>query len=323
MCILLAFISRSGSTLLARYLDAIPTVGVTLEANLPDGIFRPELVIEHPKAIDRALDTLFDDAKFRAWSIAPEAVRARMLEHSFPLRFATLLPDILKLAFADRDVAWPVLKQENCIWRLEATRRLYPESQVVFIERDPRAIYNSQRTAIDSQTGKPMANNPFVVGLMYARAAERARCHANKPWFHRLRYEDLVANPAGTLRTLLTALGIDAPVPDSFALEPPSSDYARQIPDAQRHLHTNVAGPLRHDRVSAWRTELSPSEIDVIQWIAGRAMERSGYTPVASRLSWPARFSSRVSSLGRAVGPLTRAVTRVTRLARADRRAAA
>ena len=100
MCILLAFISRSGSTLLARYLDAIPTVGVTLEANLPDGIFRPELVIEHPKAIDRALDTLFDDAKFRAWSIAPEAVRARMLEHSFPLRFATLLPDILKPTFA-------------------------------------------------------------------------------------------------------------------------------------------------------------------------------------------------------------------------------
>lgn len=314
--ILLAYISRSGSTLLSEHLDAVPSVGVTLEADLPDGIFRSELLIERPESVDRALDRLYGDPKFRAWGVAREALRARLLERPFPQRFSAVLREILALAFGDREVRFPVLKQENCIWRIQATRRLYPGAQVVFIERDPRAIYNSQRTALDSRTGRPMSRNPLVTALTYARAIERAEGCAGEPWFHIVRYEDLVAAPQETLASLLRALRIPSPS-GGHAGEP--GGYAGRIPASQRHLHANAGGPPLPERAVAWQRELEGTEIDIIQWIAGRVMERRGYRIVSCPPPWSVQFAARCSCLARAAWPVARAAARLLRLARADR----
>ena len=79
--IFLIYMNRSGSTLLARLLDNYKEIGVTPEANLPDGINHGTGKLESLKNIDRFLDEIFTDDRFCSWQLNKKILRDKLIEH--------------------------------------------------------------------------------------------------------------------------------------------------------------------------------------------------------------------------------------------------
>ncbi|MFG0250515.1 MAG: sulfotransferase family protein [Phycisphaeraceae bacterium JB051] len=314
--IFLSYISRSGSTLLARLLSELPGVEATLEANFPDGVFRPELIINEPDDIPSALDRLYADPKFQGWQVSREALAQWLKSQNTPLRFAQILDGILKLTFPNRPHTI-LIKQDNAIWRTGALRQRYPDAHVLFVERDPRAVFNSQLKSMRSDNGKPMATNPILNAIMFERARKIIHQHAQMPWFYHLQFEALVSQPQQTLQNLCQHFDIN--MDDTTQDADSQTSYQQRIPEQQRHLHTIVDQAPKQQRAEAWQTELSPIHIDAIQFKSARTMKQAGYECIALSISCVKKYGYRTWYAMCTIYPLARAALRLARLKSLER----
>ncbi|MFW5856283.1 MAG: sulfotransferase family protein [Planctomycetota bacterium] len=267
----LTYLSRSGSTFLAQRLHALRDVGVSLEARIPDDLVYGPVDV-HAEADRVALvDHLFTDEKFRAWGIDRARLDERLASLPLPLGFGDLLPALLDLHLGAPEPAVRVYKMGHYVFHLDVLRRWFPDCRVIFVLRDPRGVYNSQKRARDSRTGQPMAVQPVDTALRFRQAAEALDRHRTAPWLHIVRYEQLVAEPDAECERIAAFLGVQSE-PD-----PEAPLYDEQIPAAQQHLHPHAGGAPIAQRSDAWREELHPSEIFCLQRLAGPAMERWRY----------------------------------------------
>lgn len=269
----LTYLSRSGSTLLARMLDSRAGIRVSLEARLPDGIVRRGLPLRSQTDVAPLLDHLYADPKFREWKLDRERLRERLEALRFPSTYRHVLEVLLEEHLPDPHCRLRIHKRgfHTGLIRLQ---REFPGAPVIFVARDPRAIYSSQRQARDSRTGRPMAPHPGVFAWHWRSTMAALARQTRHSWFHVVRYEDLLQRPKETMSRLLRR--IDCPGAPAR-----NSDYARRIPQSQQHLHRLVGGTLDRARIDAWRHDLSGADLSLIEAIAGRELERWGYEPAA------------------------------------------
>ena len=107
-----------------------------------------------------------------------------------------------------------VTKTPNDIFIADRIRACWPDARLIFLLRHPAAIVRSRRALQDED-----ADQEKNVDLIrrYCEALERARqAHDGVT----IRYEDLAAEPAATLRTVCAHLGV--------AFEPGMLDYGSQ-----------------------------------------------------------------------------------------------
>lgn len=89
-----------------------------------------------------------------------------------------------------------------------------------------------------------------------------------RDWMH-LKYEELCADPIGTMKRLCDFLG--------YAYDPVMEQLNRVVP------HTIFGNLVRHSKINAikenlsWKQQLTPAEIDEIDRIAGPMMKQLGY----------------------------------------------
>jgi len=268
--VFLTYMARSGSTFLADLLHGYTDIGVTLEAQFPDGIRDRGLALPGREQLPIVLRLLRENRKFRAWGIEEAALAKAFESCGYPLSFDKFLPVVLRLYFADSDARIWVYKNGDYIWHMNAVHACFPDVKVIFLMRDPRAIFNSQRTAINPATGRPLCTNPLTLAFEYRTAAQIVARLSDEPWFHVIRYEDLLADERG-LDALRAFLGA------SEAKAANQHSYAQRIPDDQKHLHPRVGQNATTQRVDAWRQQLRPAEIALIQQVAGAAMQDYGY----------------------------------------------
>lgn len=281
--VFLTYLSRSGSTFLASELDRFPEVSVSLEARLPDGMLHDHADLERLRSVEALIRTLYEDEKLRAWEIPRERLAERLAGEPLPIPFDRLLPLLLELSPHTGGAPIRVYKAGEHVFHLDRLRRLFPNAGVLFLMRDPRAIYNSQRTNRDS-LGHPMARTPIGAARLFVRACRALEAHADAPWLEIVRYERLLAEPDAVRDQLATFLGLADRTPGDHG-------YAGRIPTPQQHLHRNVGGSPRADRIHAWRNELPPAHQYCLEWWAGREMEAHGYPPerTGANIRWRAR----------------------------------
>jgi hypothetical protein len=90
--------------------------------------------------------------------------------------------------------------------------------------------------------------------------------------YHRLRYEDLLAEPRQTLEQVCAFLDED------FA--PQMLDHsgaAHDIVPTRKNWHNRVQGPLDATRTEVWRRDLTPTDIGLVELFGRREMARHGY----------------------------------------------
>ncbi|MFX0097199.1 MAG: sulfotransferase [Candidatus Hodarchaeota archaeon] len=269
--VFLTYISRSGSTFLARLLNEYEGIAVSIEARMPDGILYESFEIRGPEDVEKGLEILYSDGKFNAWNIDKQVLKKEICTLPFPIGYEQLLRTTLRLSSRNPSAKILVYKNGFYIKHIEAVKTKFPEAKFIFILRDARAIYNSRKASLNSETLEPMADNPIPVAKEYKQVSLIVDRYKDVDWLHVIKYEDLIRNTDSEIKRLLAFLGTGR---KKNLID---RDYVEKIPEREIHLHTNVKlGPLRK-RIDAWRGELNNAEIMAIQRISGEMLRRNGY----------------------------------------------
>ena len=237
--------------------------------HLPDGIVYRSVKLENLDNIEPFINKLYKNKKFLAWNIDRRILREELSRSTFPVGFDALLKIILNEYFKKKHPKIYIYKCGEYIWHIDTLRSIFPDAKFIFILRDIRAVYNSQKTSFGSRDGKPMANYPILSAVLFNRLPSIFAKYCSFEWFYVLKYEDLVSDKECEMNKLLSFLGSSS--------QKTQDDYYNRIPEEQRHLHPNICYPPQGNRAYAWQNELSKVELMTIQNISGDTLTGYGY----------------------------------------------
>lgn len=136
-------------------------------------------------------------------------------------------------------------------------RAMFPEAQFIHMVRDGRDV------ALSSFLMHFGGKNAYKCGTDWASALRSVfdfAATAPAGMFTQVRYEDLMARPAETFATLIPFLGI----------EDPAGELRRTIDE-------RVPLELKRENAYKWTSQMSPSQIEVFESVAGAELSRLGY----------------------------------------------
>jgi hypothetical protein len=154
---------------------------------------------------------------------------------------------------------------------------LYPNAKEIFLVRDFRDVISSM-LAFNVKHGRQVFGPPHVKSdedfIRFMRSStirQLARSYPKrKERAHLIRYEDLIADPATTLRGVLRYLELDA---GDATVDGMVGRASAENPEMKGHLTSaNVSTSL-----GRWRTSLSPALQDVAREELGDVLEQFGY----------------------------------------------
>lgn len=268
----LTYLNRSGSTYLSGILDRFTDLAVGLEEDFPDGLTRGRCYIENEVELDHYLKQLIKSNKFKYWEITVADIKNNLLKKSYPITFRDVLMSLLSLYFGKNSAKFWIHKHGEYILFLEPLFKIFTESKFIFISRDPRAIFLSQKNSKDSIKHKPMTESPVHFAHKYIKYMKQVYKYRHTPKLHVLKYEDLILDEKKAISGLLSFLGI---VSKKKSLE---SHYMDKIPESQMHLHNYIFNGKAHS------SDLISQHIDSLSKIdrrSGISSKISGYAKLA------------------------------------------
>lgn len=268
---------RSGTTLLNAVLNNHPALGLTYT--------HLHYWAEHYRAHDPldagAVERLLARvAAFRVRNAASfdEAVaaRARAAIGARPLTYAHVWEALVR-AIVNRPVerfgeTYPGDGREVAFF-LEA----FPRGQVIFIHRDPRDVFLSERARLARMNPASLAQGGHLVNASAWRTAARIAREAGRALgpdrFLSVAFADLVGASDATAERLCAFLGL--PFAPAMLAVPAFRD------DDGRAWESNSSfEPVRHidaRTLGRWREKLAPDEVALVEHLAGEDLERLGY----------------------------------------------
>jgi len=278
----IVYLSRSGSTFFADRIHRHPDVLVT-----PECRSLPILVNYFSKTaianldISEIVDRLYEDSKFRAWGLPKQKVLEAM-EREVIERWDQMFLILCRCYWKNVKPSANVILVKKGGWHYKNVDTLlgtFRGAPVVWMFRDPRAVYNSSKKALHSETGRPLSSGPIDEALRWRQYYGLYR-NAKEMWGEQILevyYENIIDNLEGSLEAVWHALGV-AELSDSDKMQIAAERRETHlVNDATRHLHDNVSrGPIK-ERVHGWRTELSPWVSTLILLLCGKGMRNLGY----------------------------------------------
>ena len=269
------YLSRSGSTLLCSLLDQYSDIDVGIEAGFPGF---PEKITPnndnpiHSKAeVSDYLDQLYSDNRFCSWNIPRENLEKTLLAQTKPITFELILEACFNQYFNQNLPKYIVHKAGYFIKDLETTRTLFPGSHHIYVTRDPRAIYASQKNAISLYNNKPMALNLYRFCREFKLRHNIAMANKSANDFSLIQYEKMASNPTANIEKILSKLSISSNKKNN-------TDYQQKIPDAQKSLHKNLDSAPNQKSIDKWKEQLSDIEIFLIECLLTKELSSLRYT---------------------------------------------
>lgn len=159
-----------------------------------------------------------------------------------------------------------------------------PESRVIHMYRDPRAVMCSQKNRWRQRflgakhvplrdAIRVFANyHPFTTTRLWTKAWDIGEALDGRSQYYRLKFESLVASPTEELKKLCRFLGVD---------------FEPGMLNVPRFSSSNLGGGDRgrgisSDVVDVWRNQLTAGEIGVCEYMAADRLNRGGYEPVGA-----------------------------------------
>ena len=290
--VFLTYLNRSGSTLLSKKLDEFDSIDVGIEEDFPDGIRRGKVSITNKDELREYLNVLSSSKKYDYWDINIRTLEEHLMEEKFPLTYGDVLSKLLEIYFS-KSLSSVVLHKKSLYFLYHSKiRRLFPSSKMIFIARDPRAIYNSQRKSTNSTDGKQMQNSIFHFAMNYKISMSFLSDWVNRSYFLLLRYEDLLRNEDVVVNQILNFLSVDRK-------KGSKPSYFDKIPESQLHLHSNVKeGTNKLDRIDAWTHELATFEQKFLQIVLSSEIERFRYLYADQHLSFISHIKLYIMVIG-------------------------
>lgn len=275
--VLVSYLSRSGSTYLTNFLSSNKNILVCPEAEI-----LINLLLESPlDKIDFTKEKwlyhkLYCDKKFLSWDLNLNHDEIIDLKNNLEIFLFILSKYKTK---TKPDAGYIVFKGEslnNLASRLTRDLLITNNIRFIFIVRDGRAIFNSQKKSYHSLLKLPMEVNPISFSKKWNKYIDNVTSitTARITHYQLVKYEDLIQDFNLVINKILFNLGIQDLKSFSFK----SADLLSRIPDNQKHLHTNVQNKPDISKIHQWNTLLSRSEIVILQFYMHQKLKSMDYT---------------------------------------------
>jgi len=281
---------RSGTTLLSRMLSQHPLLEVA-----PEGFFVMNLWQRYggaplsPGRIDDFCRELLGENRMGTWGLDVADV-AQRLRREPGLDYARAC-ELVYESYAHHSRDRPSVQlvgDKNPHYALftDHLLQLFPHARFIHVVRDPRDNVLSYRgVPFDLQDGAALAYRWRRYNEELLAVADR---HPGS--FHRLSFEQLIAQPEQALTGICRALSVDYDAAMLDFQQAPAGFYGQDS-----HWFDKLGQPLDDRQTQKWRSALPQRDLVATEAICGRLMERLGYAtsipvPDASLLTPRARL---------------------------------
>lgn len=284
---------RSGTTLLGRMVGAHPDVDMVHETHwiprpvqegrglTPEGSVTPELI-----------PSLFEDRRFVKWftrwsdrlHIGREELE-RLAGSGAPVSYASFVSGIFNLQGKVHGKRLVGDKTPDYVRHIATLHVLWPQARFVHLIRDGRdvclSVMNWRRAPHTAGIFATWAEDPFLTtALWWERNVRLGRGDGRSlgsELYSELRYESLVADPAGACAALCEFLGV--PYDDAMLRFHEGRTKTDPGLDAKAAWRPVTRG-LRD-----WRSQMAPEDVERFEAVAGDLLDELGYARAVPRPS--------------------------------------
>ena len=270
----LSYINRSGSTYLANMLAMHPKVCVTPEAEI-----LIDLLLSKPnkKLLKRDLIhieyKLINNKKFNNWEIRARKVKDIIRKSKGKTAFK-LFYKILTEYCHKNNVNSKIFIFKGTKLLLYYARYLSFFEQhnvkLLYLYRDGRATYASQKRSLGSINHKPMNRNVVDSAIQWKYYAKLSNRLIN---IITIKYEDLLLDSNRCISSIFANLNLKT---ENIKLQYNPKQLLK-IPEDQKHLHERINKAPDFSRINKWEKELKEIEIAAYELVAKRDLLKLGY----------------------------------------------
>jgi O-antigen/teichoic acid export membrane protein len=268
--------SRSGTTLLSRMLDAHSDIAI-----FPETWWY--VVLDRLGCLEEFTDpwqtSLFFNEVWKNLKLYRDPA-ARVVANEASKQPRYLGPTVRVLeklgqAYAKERQAriWGEKTPSHALW-LPQIRELFPHARVLFMVRDPRDVLVSY----DDRWNQGRRDTGYLIST--AALLKHFLAHLmHQPGFppdqiHWVSYESLTAQPSAELEQVCSFLGVD--------FEPSMLDFFRQHEHVEQDMaegrhHSFLSKPATTERIGRYQNVFSPSQIALVERLLGEEMQTLGY----------------------------------------------
>lgn len=273
---------RSGTTMVAALLGRRADVVVPPEAQ-----FLVQGLAQRAKGGDFAL-AVAGSWRLGLWDLGPSAPAVDDLAGQEPADVMARLAQAYAIARGRPDARFWVDHTPSHIVHARTVLELFPQAHLIHLVRDPRAVTASVLPLDWGPASAREAARWWLGRVAAGLAAESAYPER----VHRVHYEDVVRDADAALGPVADAVGLGL-----RAAEPGPSG----VPAYTRAQHRLVGSAPDPARIAAWRTTLTPAQIEMVESEVGDCLALLGYEPETA-----ARFERSTVGAGEALGALAR-----------------
>jgi hypothetical protein len=260
---------RSGTTMLRNMLAAHPALAMPAEeAYFVTRVYGQLKARGRTADVELAWELIRSDPHYRAWRLDVAALDSA-ISNSRPASYAALIRIVFAAAATAEGKGFSGDKCTSYSMHWKWMAEQFPTSHFVHLLRDPRDVCASLPLQFFHHGGVAGAAWWW---LLHVREAPSAAAALGSRWLE-VRFEDLVSDPAGQLRTICDHVGITYD-------EAMVSYAAQQALPAGSHHHTARQSPQAGHR--GWRHSLDHDDVVTVERITGRVMRKCGYQPETS-----------------------------------------
>lgn len=274
---------RSGTTLLKTILNAHSKICIPHETFFFNSIANWGESLD-VSSKDQKLDRLLSRWWIREMNIPKEELEAYLAHHE--PSWQNVLLALLAQQASDQAVCFG----EKTVGHVQYAKEFlscYPQSRVIQIVRDPRAVLASFRSA---NVGSSYSARIIADWRRSIRVDKSLQEHER---YLRVHFEDLIRNPDTVSQKLCDFLAIP--------YEPTMLEFHQRkesgFNSEQKH-HENTTKKIFSSGLEAWKKKLSPGRIGLVEAILGEEMDALGYKVHGTRKILLPRFRLFLSSVG-------------------------
>jgi hypothetical protein len=267
---------RSGTTLLRSMLNNHPDLAVPAETDfvIPVWLARGSYGdLRNPRNRRRLAEWIMDTPghggrRIRAGGIERDEAVERV-SASAPTLGSVFASCFQIYADVHGKPRWGDKRPAYCNY-LDMLFALFPHAQYINLVRDPRAVVSSL-TQIDYFPGDDALEAGTAMWEATVHNVDRAARDLHPDQLLDVRYEDMVANPAGVLSAVCDFAGLRG------------GDTIEQMISGERGgkfregWHEKLSEPVSTVNVASWSKRLEPAEVALIEHAVPGQMERFGY----------------------------------------------
>lgn len=283
-------VNRSGTTLLRMMLDAHPELAIPPETHFIPAL-RAHLAELGDPAPAEVVEFLAAHRRWGDFGLSQDLLRER-LEAAPSMRPQWVLRVFYSLYAESQGKDRYGDKTPGYVKQLKTVQACLPEARFIHLIRDGRDVALSR-------DGRVQAEDLSIERLakIWKRRIRRARKQEHRlSHYLEVRYEDLVASPEETLRSVcdFAELGYDPAMLDyhqrsgerlrEIARDLPDDEGGAYRPATERlAAHSLVTEAPQPERIAAWRRRMPPDDVAAFEAVAGDLLEELGYELAGER----------------------------------------